>query len=506
MILSYCPRSEGIILSLWVFLMIFHISFLLLIIGHLELIDDFSVFQIFEHEIFIGKGFVGLILSVSLLYFFFRRLVTPNKELSVPEDYFLLMLLFLTVLFGSEMDWARTWYDYGEMSVEDYREYLSSLLYLRPALPESVLLVRAFIHACASRLFREPVFNVLPFQQDYALLFLAAHEQTEEGLAMDQAMRNDLLKLFRGKLNQAMTFYLETCSRCGVCTEACHVYASMPKVKYIAAYRAEIVRRIYKKYFKGQGKVCSTLGESKELTEMALEELYEAAYSCTGCRRCMVFCPFGIDTQMIMSIAKLLLVGAHAEPEILTLLADTSITKGESLDIFKEGFLQGIKNLESEVVKKWKIEAGEKAIPVDVEGADLLYVALAGAHSIIPAAAVFNAAGENWTLSFFEAVNFGAFVGDPTKTKLILDRIMNEAKRLKVKEVCICECGTAFRVMKQLSGKQPFKVSSITQVHARYLKEGRIRVSKSETGKPLPIMIPVRWHETAASSMNPDMS
>ncbi len=301
---------------------------------------------------------------------------------------------------------------------------------------------------------------------------------------MDQAMRNDLLKLFRGKLNQAMTFYLETCSRCGVCTEACHVYASMPKVKYIAAYRAEIVRRIYKKYFKGQGKVCSTLGESKELTEMALEELYEAAYSCTGCRRCMVFCPFGIDTQMIMSIAKLLLVGAHAEPEILTLLADTSITKGESLDIFKEGFLQGIKNLESEVVKKWKIEAGEKAIPVDVEGADLLYVALAGAHSIIPAAAVFNAAGENWTLSFFEAVNFGAFVGDPTKTKLILDRIVNEAKRLKVKEVCICECGTAFRVMKQLSGKQPFKVSSITQVHARYLKEGRIRVSKSETGKP----------------------
>jgi nitrate reductase gamma subunit len=126
--------------TLWVFLMLFHISFLLLIIGHLELIEDFSAFQIIEHEIFLGKGFVGLILSVSLLYFFFRRLVTPNKELSVPEDYFLLMLLFLTVLFGSEMDWARSWYDYGEMSVDEYREYLSSLLYLRPALPESIVL------------------------------------------------------------------------------------------------------------------------------------------------------------------------------------------------------------------------------------------------------------------------------------------------------------------------------------------------------------------------------
>ena len=297
---------------------------------------------------------------------------------------------------------------------------------------------------------------------------------------MDQKTRDDLLILFKSKLNEAMTFYLETCTRCGVCTEACHVYASMGQVKYIAAYRAEIIRRLYKKYFKARGKVWPSVGEAKELTEMAVEELFEAAYSCTGCRRCMVYCPFCIDTQMIMSIAKLLLIGANAEPEILSMLADTSVEKGKSLDLFKEGFLEGIKRLEAEVVAKWKLEAGEKAISVDKEGADLLYVALAGAHSIIPAAAIFNAAGENWTLSFFEAVNFGAFVGDPSKTKLILDRIVNEARRLKVKEVCICECGTAYRVMKQLTGTQPFKVVSITEVHARYLREGRIKVDKTK--------------------------
>ncbi len=297
---------------------------------------------------------------------------------------------------------------------------------------------------------------------------------------MDQETRNELLKLFQSKLNQAMQLYLETCTRCGVCTEACHVYASTGQVKHIAAYRSEIVRRLYKKYFKTRGKLWPSVGEAKELTDLALEELFEAAYSCTGCRRCMVYCPFGIDTQMLMSIAKLLLIGAEAEPEILTMLADTSVEKGKSLEFFKEGFLTGVKNLEAEVIEKWKIQAGEAAIPVDVEGADLLYVALAGAHSIIPAAAIFNAAGEKWTLSFFEAVNFGAFVGDPSKTKLILDRIIKEASRLKVKEVCICECGTAFRVMKQLSGTQPFKVSSITEVHARYIRENRIKLDKSK--------------------------
>ncbi len=302
---------------------------------------------------------------------------------------------------------------------------------------------------------------------------------------MDAKTRADLLALFESKLNYAMRLYLETCSRCGVCTEACHVYASMPKAKNIAAYRAEIVRRIYKKYFKAQGRIMPALGEARPLSELALEELYEAAYSCTGCRRCMTFCPFGIDTQMIMSIAKLLLVGAHAEPEILTMLADTSIQKGQSLEIFREGFLESVKELEADVLEKWKSEAGKTVIPVDVKGANLLYVALAGSHSMVPAAAVFNAAGEKWTLSFFEAVNFGAFVGDPSRTRLILDRIINEARRLEVKEVCICECGTAFRVMKQMAGNQPFTVSSITEVHARYIREGRIKLKKEKISAPL---------------------
>jgi len=297
---------------------------------------------------------------------------------------------------------------------------------------------------------------------------------------MDADTRDELLKLFSSKLNRAMRYYLETCTRCGVCVEACHVHASMGQSRYIAAYRAEIVRRIYKKYFKGRGRLWPSVAEAKELNQMAIDELFDAAYSCTGCRRCMVYCPFGIDTQMMMGIAKLLLIGASAEPEILTMLADMSVEKGKSYETSKPGFVAGLKRLEDDVVDKWRLEAGRTPIPTEVEGADLLYVALAGAHSIIPAAAVFNAAGENWSLSFFEAVNFGAFVGDPTKTKLILNRIVDEARRLKVKEVCICECGTAYRVMKQLSGDHPFSVSSITEVHARYLRANRIRLDKTK--------------------------
>ena len=116
----------------WVVLMSFHIAFLLLIIGHIELIADIKVFQVIPHEVFLGKGFVGLILSLSVLYFLLRRLVSPYRDLAVPEDYYLLILLFLTFIFGSQMDWARSWYGYDSLSVDGYREYLSSLLSLKP--------------------------------------------------------------------------------------------------------------------------------------------------------------------------------------------------------------------------------------------------------------------------------------------------------------------------------------------------------------------------------------
>ncbi|MDD2317529.1 MAG: respiratory nitrate reductase subunit gamma [Desulfobacterales bacterium] len=124
---------------LWIFLMVFHIGFFLLVIGHIELFRKFEIFQIIPHEVFLGRGFVGLILCLSLLFFLGRRFFSPVREISTPGDYFLLILLFLAALFGSQMDWARRWYGYDALLVENYRDYLLSLLYLKPALNFAVL-------------------------------------------------------------------------------------------------------------------------------------------------------------------------------------------------------------------------------------------------------------------------------------------------------------------------------------------------------------------------------
>ncbi len=313
---------------------------------------------------------------------------------------------------------------------------------------------------------------------------------------MDTALRSKLLELFEGKLTRSMELYLRMCARCGICTPACHVHYAIPETKYTPAARAEVVRQVYKKYFKARCRIFAGLCKIPELDFTMMEKLKEAAYSCTGCRRCMVYCPYGIDIQQIVSIAKLMLIGAEMEPETLTMLADMSIGKGENIEDFKEGFAAGVRNVGDQVLEKWRGSDRENPIPLGVKGADLLFVPLAGAHSFVPAAAVFNAAGENWTLSYFEGVNFGAFLGHPAKTKQIMDRIINEALSLGVKEVVISECGTGFRVMKQQSGTQPFKVSSVVEVFARYICEGRITIREKS------VTVPVTYHDPCQSGRN----
>jgi Fe-S oxidoreductase len=300
---------------------------------------------------------------------------------------------------------------------------------------------------------------------------------------MDIKMQQDLRRLFATKLTPAMRLYLETCTHCGVCVDACHVYQSMPEIQNTAVGRAEIVRKVFLKYFKLEGKIAPWLGEVIKLDDLALDRFYQAAYSCTGCRRCMVYCPFGIDTQMIMSIAKLLLVGADKEPKLLSMLADMSIAKGQDVAGSRAGFAEAIASIEPEVEALWPAVPGRKTIPLGIENADVLFVGLSGKHSIIPAAAILNAAGVNWTLSSFEAVNFGAFLGDPRRTREIAGRIIAEAEQLHVREVAIVECGTAYRVMKQQTGRHPFKVVAFVELIARYLREGRIHLGKNVSVK-----------------------
>ncbi len=291
----------------------------------------------------------------------------------------------------------------------------------------------------------------------------------------------ELAGIIDERMNRQLMYYLDTCTRCALCKDACHQYVSTGDVLYLPAYRAELIRRVYKKYFTRTGEYIPGLVEGRDPDDRLLDQLYQTTYFCTGCRRCMYYCPFSIDTTWVLGVAKAMLLAAGKGSSLLSELANAAIIKGENMDLFKDAILESLKDVEKEVQERTGMP--EASIPVDKAGADSLYVALAGTHTILPVAVIFNKAGLNWTLSLFEAANYGYFLGDNKMAKAISDRIVNEAKRLKVKEIIISECGHAYRVMKFLyeawaKEKLPFKVRGIVEVMAELVAEGRISVKE----------------------------
>ena len=113
---------------LWFFLMMFHAAIVLLIVAHLDLIPQLSIVSA-DSPHMIGHGAVGIALTVSVLYLLFRRFRSPVRELSVPSDYVLLLLLFCLFLTGDVISWANSWSQNGfVLSKQDFGTYLSSLV------------------------------------------------------------------------------------------------------------------------------------------------------------------------------------------------------------------------------------------------------------------------------------------------------------------------------------------------------------------------------------------
>jgi Fe-S oxidoreductase len=298
-----------------------------------------------------------------------------------------------------------------------------------------------------------------------------------------------LLDVLKSRINRQLLFYLDICARCAICRDACHQYKVTKDITYLPAYRAELIRRIYKKNISPFGKVFPWLFEGKEVDdEKLLEELGKAAYACTGCRRCMVYCPFSIDTTWVISVAKEILNAAQKGNTILGELADAAIFKGENIDMFKDILQETLKETETEL--KEKLNDDNASIPMESQGADFLYVALSGTHTILPAAMIFNKAKISWTLSMFEASNYGYFLGSSKKAKAIAARIVDEAKRLKVKEIIITECGHAYRVMKFLyeawsKEKLPFKIRGIVELITEFIKDGKVILKEGNFQEPV---------------------
>jgi nitrate reductase gamma subunit len=149
----------------WVFLMIYHIAFLLLILGHLDILPTINIMPAGSRDM-LGAGAVGVAVTLPLLYFIGRRFRSPVRELSTPADYLLLLLLLFLFLFGDMMSWGNSWSAHGfVMTKQDFARYFDGLVRFTFADPRAVLHGSHYHFVVIHVLLAELFFVVLPFSK-----------------------------------------------------------------------------------------------------------------------------------------------------------------------------------------------------------------------------------------------------------------------------------------------------------------------------------------------------
>ncbi|MBX3601641.1 MAG: (Fe-S)-binding protein [Rubrivivax sp.] len=282
---------------------------------------------------------------------------------------------------------------------------------------------------------------------------------------------------------RSLQVYMDACVHCGACSDKCHYFLGTGDPKNMPVARQDLMRKVYRRYFTFAGKHFPKLVGAVDLTREVLDEWYSYFHQCSECRRCSVFCPYGIDTAEVTMAAREIMdsvgLGQKYSNEIIGKvhrIGNNLGLPGPALENTLEGLEEDVKDDTGVAVR----------YPMDAKGAEVLLVTpsadfFAEPHveSLIGYGKVFHAAGISWTLSSMasEAGNFGMFIGNYEQLRKIALRIREAALELGVKRIVVGECGHAWRVAYSFwntlvgigaGGKDPFAIQLQSQLDGRY--------------------------------------
>lgn len=251
---------------------------------------------------------------------------------------------------------------------------------------------------------------------------------------------------------RSLKVYLDSCVKCGACTDKCHYFLGTGDPKNMPVARQDLLRKVYRRHFTLAGKYAPWLVGAEDLTEEVLDDWYNYYHQCSQCRRCSVYCPYGIDTAEISMAAREIMDTIGKGQKYCNEIIGKVFKIGNNLGLPPKALKATLEGLEEEIEE----ETGAKVrLPLDEAGADILLVTpsadfFASPHmeGLIGYAKVFHATGAKWTLSSFasEAANFGMFIGSYETMRDVSLRIRKAALDLGVKRIVIGECGHAWRV------------------------------------------------------------
>ncbi|MFH0965074.1 MAG: 4Fe-4S dicluster domain-containing protein [Planctomycetota bacterium] len=310
-------------------------------------------------------------------------------------------------------------------------------------------------------------------------------ERPADWKAVALAKLEELVRTRRG-----LRIFMDDCVQCGACADKCPFFLGTGDPNNMPVGRAELFRKVYRRHFTASGKLFRGLADAEELSEETLQTWYTYFYQCSECRRCAVYCPYGIDTAEVTRAAREVLASVGLAPQYVTEVVAKVYDFGNNLGIPKAAWIDSCRFLEEEM----KEETGLPIrIPVDEKGADVLLVPpsadlFANTNTMIGYAKIFHAAGISWTTSTYasEAGNFGLFLTEE-HLRRCAQRIVDAARELGVARIVAGECGHGWRatgtLLRDLCGPLDFLEDKnplhIVEVTAGFLSAGRIRLDAS---------------------------
>jgi len=307
-----------------------------------------------------------------------------------------------------------------------------------------------------------------------------------------------LLERMSKKLNRQIVGSLAACVHCGMCTESCHyVLANPDDPTFAPAYKADRIRKLFKRHFDWTGRVLPWwVGAKSIYTDEELEELKDIVFGkCTNCRRCSINCPMGVDFATFNRMARGLLVSVGVMPEGVAVVSKDQWEIGNQMGVLKEEYIDTLEWMSEELSDEMNDPAA--VIPIDKIDADIVYSinpreVKYDPRSISDAAKIFYVAGENWTMPSegWDMTNFGLFSGDDELGGAVAQRLYDKVSELRGRKLVISECGHGYRSTRcegpNWSGTTvPFEMESSVETMLRYIKEGQIKVDKNKNTTPV---------------------
>ena len=265
---------------------------------------------------------------------------------------------------------------------------------------------------------------------------------------------------FRERLDKFRSFkvFMDICVRCGACSDKCHFFIGTGDPKNMPVLRAELLRSVYRNDFTTAGKILGRLGGARPMTLDVLKEWWYYLFQCTECRRCSLYCPYGIDTAEITIMGREILNLLGLNIDWIATPASNCYRTGNHLGIQPHAF----KDMLDFFVEDIEEITGIQVEPAYMaEDADILFItpsgdvfADPGTYTCMGYMLLFHFLKEKyglkvtWSTYASEGGNFGFFTSHDTMKRLN-SKMYAEAKRLGVKWILGGECGHMWRVIAQ---------------------------------------------------------